>query len=155
MQLKFCGISFPIIVSMLSISSSPTPGIKNVTTNAGSCKRNLGLVKYAVILEILEVGAAAYSDARNVSYKQREAEIRSVFAKAGVALGFVYCTVAAYNHGAQAHREDKFFVKPEGKEEYELVATRRGAWRKRVKAVLAALTDLRDRRANETVWLGH
>jgi hypothetical protein len=119
----------------------------------GACKLNKGEVQHVMILEILEVGILQHSEARHIPDAEREKQIRAVFYPHPV--GFLYVTIAAYNHRS-AHRDDQFFAKQDpGSFEYSVVKSRLPAFQARVGIVLETLNRMRVEQSNTTIWIGH
>jgi hypothetical protein len=119
----------------------------------GACKLNKGEVRHVMILEILEVGILQHSEARHIPDAEREKQIRAVFYPHPV--GFLYVTIAAYNHRS-AHRDDQFFAKQDpGSFEYSVVKSRLPAFQARVGVVLKTLDRMRVEKSNTTIWIGH
>lgn len=118
---------------------------------AGACKLSLSHISHIVVLEVLEVGIEQHSKARVVPDAIRENEIRESLA--GVIVDFVYAVVAAYNH-PNAAPSDKFFSLSKATNAYGVVASRKEAWRERVRLTLEALVSARQRRTGVTKFIG-
>lgn len=117
-------------------------------------KLNLGIVKYALQVEILEDSRSAHSKARDISDEEREVEIRGLFGSQQIPIGFVYVTMAHTKH-FNAHPDDVFFAKPEPNKEYQVLASRRDAWLVRVREVQEAILKMFDEKSNETIFIGN
>jgi hypothetical protein len=111
----------------------------------------LSHISHIVVLEVLEVGIEQHSKARVVPDAIRENEIRESLA--GVIVDFVYAVVAAYNH-PNAAPSDKFFSLSKATNAYGVVASRKEAWRERVRLTLEALVSARQRRTGVTKFIG-
>lgn len=123
----------------------------NLFNTTGACKLSLSHVKHVIILEVLEVGIEQHSKASAVPDAMRENEIRESLA--GVVVDFVYAVVAAYNHPG-AEPSDKFFRLSKVTNAYGVVASRKEAWRERVRQTLEALVTARQRRTGVTKFIG-
>ena len=122
----------------------------NLFNIAGSCKLSLDEIGQVIVLEVLEIGIAQHSIARQVPDYTREAEIR---ASLSVVVDFVYVVVAAYNHPT-ADPSDKFFTLSKETNTYGVVATRKQAWKERVCATIQALQFARKNMLGTTVFIG-
>ena len=123
----------------------------NLFNTTGSCKLSLTHIKHIVVLEVLEVGIEQHSKARAMPDAVRESEIRDSLV--GVVVDFVYVVIAAYNH-PDADASDKFFRLSKISNGYGVVASRKEAWRERVRQTLEALGNARKRQTGATVFIG-
>ncbi len=120
---------------------------------AGAQKINLGQVAYALILEILEHGVEEHSLARTIGDREREGNIRGVFERSGVPVGFVYTVMANDTYHVGAKSEDVFFHKDGETKEYSVFPPRLEAWQQRLQAVKQALENCTTTKSKDTVFV--
>ncbi len=125
-----------------------------VIATSSSEKLTMNQIAYALQLEIVEHSRQVHSDLREIPDDEREAQIRHLFGFHSIPVGFVYVTMA-HNRHMTAHKDDVFFSKSQLSGEYAVMNHREAAWQTRITELQTTLIDLRARKSNETIYIGH
>ncbi len=115
---------------------------------------NLNIIKYALVLEIIEGSRKSHSKERSISDEDREAEIRLLFSSLHIPFGMLYLTIAHNNH-INKHQDDVFFTKPGQDQEYQILENKKEAWINRIVETRDMLIKMFQGRSNETICIGH